>query len=931
MRKKFQEGGLAEANSMDPSSALMSLFGQFNTTTPEAQRYARDILDEYGAYDWTAEEDIMERFRETAEESRAALKAAREDILAQEFDKRQLWLAAAQGFGAPTRTGQFGETIGNVAGLLREPMAEQREFERDKTNRLLELDQAMSAADQNLLMNEFAMQKLQRQTEGQMAREALKILGRPPRAGGAGAPPRPMDAPGIKSLDQKMATEYADWVTGGGAATKGKIALLDNMVGQLKSRDDLSGPWIGIIPKQVRDVVLPESANAQEVVETVAQESLKQILGGQFGQREGEMLLQRTFNPALEEWQNARRAEALMLKIQKAYDEKQRAMNYFADNGTMYGYDGKIEWTLEEFMPEETMRKVRMPNGDIIDVPSNLTTKKQVQQYYDRLREQRGYKRGGRVRSSFRHRRKFQEGGLVENFEELGEDYDEEFEDVGGFTPMDALRIVGGASAGLLGGVGAEEAGTRLYEMNQQLTRPPRSEQLIGMAMDEGNVAPTEMVTEVKRGQRMGVPEVPLDVSGRTARELGERAIMASGPIGDEALDMLVERQAESRQRVRRQVEKGLRTPEFYSTEDRLTEKLYTQAKPLYETAFKATIPAPPWWGEMYDSKYGRKAIQLALSMMKESGASIGKANVAGMVERPTLEFLDWVKKGYDQQIFRAQGNNWHPTAATPESRIIKQQKKRLVNYLDNNGPEEYKKARAQYKGDAEVLEALNMGRDSYYRMPVEEARRTLDAMSFAEKQALRTGFAQKMYEVIYAPTTDIAAARRLIGSPEMRGRLELLFDKPREYRVFEAALKREMDMWERNRGMIRRAEAGRTKRQIANVLEMDDPLAAVKQQIGRGPTMWVLRMLPPYGSKKSLTEKEADEIVRILTQGDVAELERIRPRLDYATEYAKKRGKRRGKAAMAGAALGAAIAAMSGDDEDEEDIDPEEMIEALQ
>ena len=33
----------------------------------------------------------------------------------------------------------------------------------------------------------------------------------------------------------------------------------------------------------------------------------------------------------------------------------------------------------------------------------------------------------------------------------------------------------------------------------------------------------------------------------------------------------------------------------------------------------------------------------------------------------------------------------------------------------------------------------------------------------------------------------------------------------------------------------------------------------------------------------------------------------------------------------MAGAALGAAIAAMSGDDEDEEDIDPETMIEALQ
>jgi hypothetical protein len=682
-----------------------------------------------------------------------------------------------------------------------------------------------------------------------------------------------------------------------------------------------------MIPKMGRDIFLPESANTQEVIETVAQESLKQILGGQFGQREGEMLLERTFNPRLEESQNRRRAQSLLLKIQRAFQEKERAMQYFEDNQTMYGYTGKSVWTIEDFMPDETMQKVRMPDGVVIEVPDTWG-KSRVEEYYlNEYQPPAQHARGGRVR------KKFQEGGAVE-FEDLDDGVQEfdEMDGSGGLTPMDLLQVVGGASAGLLAGVGAEEGATRLHEMRNQLDRPPRSEQLIGTAMEAGNVAPAEMVTEVKRGQRMGVPEVPLDVSGRVAQELGERAIMASGPVGDEALDMLVERHGESRQRVTRQVEKNLRTPEFYATEDKLTDNLYSKAEPLYKKAFEETVPTPDWWGKMYDSKYGKKAISWALSMMKESGIDIGKKNIAGMVENPTLEFMDWIKKGYDQQIFKAQGNNWHPSASTPESRLIKQQKRRLVSYLDRVGPEAYQQARAQYKGDAEVLEALNIGRDSYYRMPSEEARRMFANMSFAEKQALRTGFSQKLYEIIYAPSTDIAAARRLIGSPEMATRLELLFEKPREFRVFQAALQREMDMWERGRRITGRAEKGRAKRQIGEVLEMDDPLFAIKNQIGRGPTMWVLRMLPPYGSKKHLSEKEADEIVRILTQGDLAELERIRPRLEHATGYAKARGSRRGKAAMVGSAVGAALAAMGGDDEEElPPVDPAAMIEELE
>lgn len=918
MRKKFQEGGLAMAqDEQDPATGYLGLIASQFQTSHEAQQRAREILDQYGGEErFAQQEEILERFRETAEESREALRQARAKVLGREYDQRKMWLAAAQALGSPTKTGQFGEQIGLLAGALRGPMDERSQFEKDKADRLLELDQAITGIDQSMLANELGVAQSRSKYEADLMKEALKTLGK--SVTGAGKVPPQL--PGPKSLDQKMSTIALDWMTKERADARKSLSELSEVLGAITQSDTISGPWVGSLPKWARELGFPESVDTQELVETTAQRSLKAVLGGQFGQREGEMLLQRTFNPRLDERVNRRRAHRLYKMLEEAAQEKSRMVAYFMDQGTLQGYEGKTEWTLEDFEPEPEIITYRMKDGGLFDAPDTWT-RRQIEEAYERSKETtegepQQFKRGGKVRrrgTSFRA--KYYQGGAVD-IDEAPEEDAVEIEDVGddGFTPMDLLRAAGITGAGTLAGIGAEEVGTRLQELNRQVERPPRSQQLIGTAMERGNVTPTEMVTEVKRGQRVGVPEVPLDVSGRIARELGERAIMAAGDVGDEALDMLIERHQQSRHRVRRQVEKGLRTPEFYTTEDKLTNNLYSRAKPFYEKAFEATVPTPNWWGEMYNSKYGQKAIELALEMMEESGRPIGKANVAGFVEKPTLEFMDWVKRGYDQQIMAEEKGTF---TSTPVSRIMKQQRSRLVTFLDKNGPDEYKKARAQYKGDAEVLEALHTGRDVYYRMPAEEARRMIQDMSFAEKQALRTGFAQRLYEIIYAPSTDIAAARRLIGSPEMATRLELLFDKPREFRVFKAALQREMEMWERNKRMIRGTERGRQRRQIGEVMEMDDPLNAIKQQIGRGPTMWALRMLPPYGSKKPLTEKEADEIVRIMTTGDIAELERIRPQLDYATEYAKKRNKRRGKAGMIGAAIGAAIAALP-DDEDE-------------
>lgn len=1106
MKQRYQEGGEAEEQQPDPMGGLASIFAVMNQGTPEAQRYAREILDQYQSYDFTSEEELLEKFRETAEESRAALSQARERILAEKYDPRAKWLAAAAAFGAPTKTGQFGETIGNVAGALGPEVEKENLFRRKQDQDALALQQQMTEVDQNTLMNEFKLQEMRRKQQTDLAGRALTQLGKPT----PGAPTSVTNLPSIKKLDQVMATEYQKWASGGQQDVQFQMANLDLAISELENPDlNISGPWMGLMPKMARDVFFPESANVQETIETVAQRSLKAILGGQFGQREGEMLLERTFNPRLKEKTNRDRAFRLLQNIKLGAAEKQRAMEWFQDHATMAGYDGKTSWTLDDFIPDEpVLRKIRMPDKNVVLFPRDWNQKEMMEYYQETgggfdpeeeakaeggrvqyaggggvkkgleealaqlkaqagesnpselsemeefyrtnpvggnkplggqyleaasgsgknfeagLAEARGEpvlkidprkpKTGGiqkkilidaeeysgknftdmevvrdpRNRSMYAVRTVdtkgeewtflydmdaqdpmdaieeveftswpptsgdakpmgnfagggrvgYQEGGEAEDIIDFGEADAEEFSEVEeesffSGTPVDVGVTGAGALAGAGIGLGTEAAGTKLYEMYNELERPPRSEQLIGTSMEAGGVEPDEMIAEVKRGRRMGVPERAIDKSGPITRELGARAIMGSGDIGALALEELETRHEGSKQRVGRQVEKGLKTPEFYATEGKMTERLYTRASPLYKQAYKEnpSVQMPPFYADLVQGKYGVEAVEYALDFMELAGKPIGRENAVGIVQRPSLEFLDQLKRGWDQMIRKEEA-----MGHTPLGKLMRDQRKKLVSWLDNpeNVTGTYQKARAQYKGDLEVLEALDTGRTQFHRMPPEEAREMMQTMSRSEVDAMKTGVAQHLYDVIYGPTSDISTARRVIGSPDMRRRLQLLFNKPSEYRIFEAAMERELDLYEKGKKLISKSESGRTRRQIGDVLNIDDPLTAAKDMMARGPIMWALRTLGWGGrSAKGLTEKESDEIVQILMTRDVKELEKYGPKLEYGRNYARTRQRRRGRAAMVGAGVGAALAAASrvGAEEEDDTITDEQIEEIRQ
>ena len=148
---------------------------------------------------------------------------------------------------------------------------------------------------------------------------------------------------------------------------------------QLKSARDalktenISGPGIGMTPLSVLKVTNPVAADTRAKIEEVVQRNLRLILGAQFTEKEGERLIARAFDPSLPEEINGQRLDRLMQQIELSIQAKQDQSRYFAEHGTLKGWQGKTP-TLEDFnsaiseksrenkpiseMTEEELRKI---------------------------------------------------------------------------------------------------------------------------------------------------------------------------------------------------------------------------------------------------------------------------------------------------------------------------------------------------------------------------------------------------------------------------------------------------------------------------------------------------------------------------------------------------------------------------------------------
>jgi hypothetical protein len=145
-----------------------------------------------------------------------------------------------------------------------------------------------------------------------------------------------------KAIDTKFGKEYADFYAGGGIANLNKnLEELDRAISIIEKakEDEVSGKLIGLSDKAgTLAYTHRKAADVKDIIGGVAQSNLRQILGGQFAQKEGEALLARQYDTAQSKSANLKRLKALRKQAANTIQSKSAAANYFEENGTLKGF-----------------------------------------------------------------------------------------------------------------------------------------------------------------------------------------------------------------------------------------------------------------------------------------------------------------------------------------------------------------------------------------------------------------------------------------------------------------------------------------------------------------------------------------------------------------------------------------------------------------
>lgn len=214
-------------------------------------------------------------------------------------------------------------------GLLQTQAAQKFEIISAQAKNQATREQAML---QNQLLQTEAMKNMAQAREIELgnAQKSLELVG-----GGRRKPTKFDERRDAEFA--KVASEFFD---------QQKIVELDDRVDKLKGvvsdleKYNLTGGWRAVTPDFLVRLFNEKSIDAQEIVEQVAQLDLKRILGGQFGEREGEQLIKRAYNPNLSEEANIRRVVRLITQLDKMRTSLRDKYAYVQEFGTLQGYEG---------------------------------------------------------------------------------------------------------------------------------------------------------------------------------------------------------------------------------------------------------------------------------------------------------------------------------------------------------------------------------------------------------------------------------------------------------------------------------------------------------------------------------------------------------------------------------------------------------------
>ena len=145
------------------------------------------------------------------------------------------------------------------------------------------------------------------------------------------------------SIDNEISKTFGDTVITGIGAANRNAATIKSVIDRLGNAEEgeaLTGPLKGALGSFGRNVFAPTSQAILDDVGGVVQQSLREILGGQFAQKEGEQLIARAYNISSAPEVNAARLRALYMQLESISANKAALVDYVKANGTSAGFAG---------------------------------------------------------------------------------------------------------------------------------------------------------------------------------------------------------------------------------------------------------------------------------------------------------------------------------------------------------------------------------------------------------------------------------------------------------------------------------------------------------------------------------------------------------------------------------------------------------------
>lgn len=453
-----------------------------------------------------------------------------------------------------------------------------------------------------------------------------------------------------------------------------------------------------------------------------------------------------------------------------------------------------------------------------------------------------------------------------------------------------------------LGGQGVKAVKNAIRPSPNAVEQRATNKVLEAMGRDE--MDPAALKAKMLADQKLGVQSTIMDATPSLST-LGEAVVTRPGSgrkILGQGLNERLEGGRESAgARALKDIGKGV---DYTAQEDKLMGTLRSNANNLYDKAYAYGSVDDTRILKVLEDDTFKKAFKEAQAISsKEARAAELRGedpsrfklndiydldkdgNMISVGKIPDVRTLDYIKRGIDALIDKGYKGEGMGKA---EANALKDLRKAYIGVIDENVPE-YAVARAKYAGDMEVLDALRMGRTDYLspKMLPAEAKKLVDGMSDAERDALRAGVAQSLMTKVMDAPQQVNAAQRIIGAPATRKRLEALFQDPNEYKVFEAALQREAELFRNAQDIVRGSRTANKTEALKDLKAGNGifDIAGEAVDIAAGsPGSVVGRVLKYLQARTTLDEKTAGEVAKMLKSGTTQEVDDTLKRLESSS-----------------------------------------------